>query len=80
MSPIVFWHWGKEFRPEYGKLHELRAVLPRASILCLSTTLPVKGEADNKRCLALKDCKLHSEIPIKPNISISVLRRLSSFL
>ena len=27
--------WGDEFRPDYSKLVELRAVLPQATILCL---------------------------------------------
>lgn len=70
--------WGDEFRPEYSKLVELRAVLPQATILCLSATLSIKGQADIKRCLSLKDCRIHSGIPVKPNISISVLRRPAS--
>lgn len=70
--------WGDEFRPDYSKLVELRAVLPQATILCLSATLSVKGQADIKKCLSLRDCRIHVEIPIKPNISISVLRRPAS--
>ncbi|XP_048739830.2 uncharacterized protein LOC125654094 [Ostrea edulis] len=70
--------WGDEFRPEYSKLVELRAVLPQATILCLSATLSIKGQAGIKRCLSLKDCRIHNGIPVKPNISISVLRRPAS--
>lgn len=70
--------WGDDFRPEYSKLVELRAVLPEATFLCLSATLSIKGQADIKNCLSLKDCRIHGEIPVKPNISITVLRRPAS--
>lgn len=70
--------WGDDFRPEYSKLVELRAVLPEATFLGLSATLSIKGQVDIKKCLSLKDCRIHGEIPVKPNISITVLRRPAS--
>ncbi|XP_062577127.1 ATP-dependent DNA helicase RecQ-like [Saccostrea cucullata] len=70
--------WGDEFRPEYSKLVELWAVLPHANMLCLSATLSVKGQADIQRSLSLKDFRIHGEIPVKSNISLSVLRRPSN--
>ncbi|CAC5375191.1 unnamed protein product [Mytilus coruscus] len=70
--------WGHEFRPDYMKISKLRSVFSDAKFVALTATatkLVIKKNTDN---LQMKCFTIISAFVDRPNVKISVIKRLPS--
>ena len=69
-------NWGEEFRPEFKRLGQLRAVFKR-SVLALSATVTKAGQIFILDNLFMTDSKVVSASPAKDNIALIIKQRPS---
>ena len=48
--------WGHDFRPEYSRLYELGALLPKCPVMAVTATATPRTREDIRRRLCLRDC------------------------
>ncbi len=68
--------WGHDFRPEYRTLGALRERYPRATWLATTATATERVRVDIARCLGLRDPAVFLGGFDRPNLRISVERKL----
>ncbi|MBU0928885.1 MAG: DNA helicase RecQ [Spirochaetes bacterium] len=68
--------WGHDFRPEYRTLGALRERYPRAAWLATTATATERVRVDIARCLGLRDPAVFLGGFDRPNLRISVERKL----
>ncbi|MGG3574948.1 ATP-dependent DNA helicase RecQ [Bacillus gobiensis] len=64
--------WGHDFRPDYSKLGEIKAVLGDPVCLALTATATKETISDITRLLRLKDTNYHIYSADRPNISFKI--------
>ena len=64
--------WGHDFRPDYLKIAEIRAVFPRTPILALTATATADVQQDIARQLKLKNWSVHKQSFARSNIFYEV--------
>ena len=64
--------WGHDFRPEYRRLAELRAALPRAAMLALTATAAPRVREDIVRQAPLREPKVFVASFNRPNLTYAV--------
>ena len=69
--------WGREFRPDYGKLAQLASLFPNAPFLILTATAPKHTQETIKVSLHLSNPRIIIANLNRPNIFIEVAKRLS---
>jgi superfamily II DNA helicase RecQ len=69
--------WGEEFRTDYKKLSQLRAVITNAKMLALSATLSKSSQVELMKVLKMKESKVFVEKPVPDNINICIGERPS---
>ena len=71
--PSLF--WSKDIRPSYGRLHEIRALIPPFTPLLACTATVTKSIRDEIiQSLEMEGCEIISKSPDRPNIFYKVLR------
>jgi ATP-dependent DNA helicase RecQ len=65
--------WGHDFRPEYRRLSELRAMLPEVPFLALTATATERVRQDILKQLALKDPAVFVASFNRPNLTYRVV-------
>ena len=61
-------HRSRDFRPSYGQLHELRAVIPKGTALLACTATVTHGIHKVIESLEVSNCKTVTTSPDRPNI------------
>lgn len=69
--------WGEDFRPDYRRLCQLRAIFS-CRVLALSATVTSVGQKEIIKNLLMKNCKTVITCPTKENIVLIVLKRPSA--
>lgn len=64
--------WGKDFRPSYRKIHELRDLFPESTFLALTATATEAVIQDIQKDLKLKDPWLHRGSMARKNLAYVV--------
>ncbi len=67
--------WGHDFRPEYRKLSQLRALLPNVPMLALTATATPQVQADIASQLKLQNPALYLSSFNRPNLSYRVIAK-----
>ncbi len=67
--------WGHEFRKDYTRLNELKAVFPNIPTIALTATADEKTRIDIARQLALKDPQIFVASFDRPNIKYMIYER-----
>ena len=70
-----FIKWGKDFRPCYLELKQLKAIFPNVPILALTATASPVMQVEIAEKLSMKNEKVVSASPDRPNIKFVVKRR-----
>ena len=69
-------HRSRDFRPSYGRLHELRALIPKGTPLLACTATVTHGiRKEVIESLEMSDCKTITTSPDRPNIYYEVHAR-----
>ncbi len=71
--------WGHDFRPEYRRLRELRAVLPDAPTMALTATATERVRRDILDRLALRDPRTYVASFNRPNLFYRVQPKAGAF-
>lgn len=71
--------WGHDFRPEYRRLSELRAVLPEVPMVALTATATARVRDDIVDRLALRDPAIHVGSFNRPNLLYRVQSKSGAF-
>ena len=64
--------WGHDFRPEYGKLSQLREWLPEVPFLALTATASEKVRKDIVSRLSLRNAKIRTSTLNRPNLYFEI--------
>ena len=68
--------WGHDFRPEYRRLHELRAAFPDVPFQAFTATATPRVREDIALQLALRTPEVHVGVFDRPNLTYRVLPRV----
>ena len=70
----IFIYRGAQFRQEFSRIGEIRALMPpNTNIMALTTTANLSTQNKIKKSLEMEDCKIVSKIPNNLNICYSLL-------
>lgn len=69
--------WGVDFRPDFKKLFQLRALFPNCTMLALSATVTKSGQQDIAKALKMQRFDPICSCPAKDNIVLVVKKRPS---
>ncbi len=71
--------WGHDFRPEYGRISELRAVLPGAPMMALTATATGRVRSDIVERLGLREPRQYVASFNRPNLFYRVQPKSGAF-
>ncbi len=71
--------WGHDFRPEYRRIADLRALFPRAPVMALSATATDRVRADITASLRLREPRSYVASFNRPNLIYRVVPKTSAF-
>lgn len=66
--------WGHDFRPAYKKIHKLRELFPKATLLALTATAPPKIKDEIIQSLELKNAAVFERSLKRENLTYSVVQ------